>query len=236
VDVFAFDFRGHGLSPGPRGVVKHYDDLVSDFTGGLGWVRAELPNRPLFVLGHSNGAQVVLRAVLAGERFDGLILSNPAVRLAVKIPLWKRLAGEILNRVAPGVTLHTPVVDDLMTRDAESWPLRRADSLRHTRISAPLYFGMIEGGPRIVARAAEIRISTLLILGEKDSITDASASKVLFDRLGAADKTLRIFPDMLHEPLNDLGREAVYEAIVEWLSAHIARAEASRDGAVRMHA
>ncbi|HEV3122263.1 MAG TPA: alpha/beta fold hydrolase, partial [Isosphaeraceae bacterium] len=30
VDVLAFDFRGHGRSPGRRGFVMHFDELVAD--------------------------------------------------------------------------------------------------------------------------------------------------------------------------------------------------------------
>ena len=32
----------------------------------------------------------------------------------------------------------------------------------------------------------------------------------MFERLGSPDKTLALYPGMLHEPLNELGREQVF--------------------------
>ena len=64
-DVVAVDFRGHGRSPGRRGVVRTYDELTDDLlqTCSNGR-RIEVAGVDCFVLGHSNGGQVALRAAL----------------------------------------------------------------------------------------------------------------------------------------------------------------------------
>jgi alpha-beta hydrolase superfamily lysophospholipase len=222
VDVIGFDYRGHGLSPGKRGVIRVYDELVGELTAVARWVRATSRDQPVFVLGHSNGGQVALRVVLEREvSIDGLVLSNPSLRLAYAVPFWKILVGRVLHRVAPHVTLGSPLLHEHMTRDSAAWPRRHADTLRHGRISPPLFFGMVQGGPQILARAAEIQVPTLMILSGSDAIVDASTSQRLFEQLGATDKTLRHFPEMLHEPLNDLGREDVYAAVIEWVSCRL---------------
>jgi alpha-beta hydrolase superfamily lysophospholipase len=106
IEVLAFDFRGHGRSPGRRGGVRGYDDLSADLRGALAWYGRRRPGLPRFVLGHSNGGLVALRTVLGGDaEVAGLILSNPALRLAVPVPALKRWAAVVLRRVAPGVTL-----------------------------------------------------------------------------------------------------------------------------------
>src|SRR3974390_2761542 len=64
LDFHALDFRGHGQSPGRRGVVRRYDDLVADLRAVVAWARNRNPDLPLFVVGHSNGGQVVLRFAL----------------------------------------------------------------------------------------------------------------------------------------------------------------------------
>src|SRR5262249_28605265 len=63
IDVLAFDFRGHGRSPGRRGVVRRYEDLTADLRGALQWAARERPGRPVFILAHSNGGQVALRTL-----------------------------------------------------------------------------------------------------------------------------------------------------------------------------
>lgn len=222
VDVLGFDYRGHGLSPGKRGVIRAYEDLVADLDAVTAWARTTWPDRPVFLLGHSNGGQVALRLILqGGKTIRGLILSNPSLKLALEVPAWKLIVGHVLRRVAPQVTLGSPLLHEQMTRDAASYPSREADTLRHSRISAPLFFGMVEGGPVVLARAAEIQVPTLMILGGSDAVVDSATSRQLFEHLGSADKTLRLFPEMYHEPLNDLGREEVYATLIRWLQERL---------------
>ncbi len=95
------------------------------------------------------------------------------------------------------------------------------DDLRHDRISPPLFFGMVEGGPLITARAAEIQVPILMILGGADPVVDPAASRAFFDRLGSPDKTLLLYPHMLHEPLNELRRDDVIADVAAWLAARI---------------
>ena len=118
VDVLAVDFRGHGRSPGPRGVVRDYGDLCDDLRAAVAWAAAERPGLPRFALGHSNGGQVVLRAALdGGLDVSGIILSNPALRVASPVPRWKIGIGYFLRRFAPGVTLPVGVDLTTLTRD-----------------------------------------------------------------------------------------------------------------------
>lgn len=222
VDLLAVDFRGHGRSPGRRGVVNRYEDLCDDLRAAVAWAEAERPELPRFALGHSNGGQVVLRAVLdGGLDVAGLILSNPALRVATPIPRWKLGVGRVLRRVAPGVTLGTEIDLATLTRDPAMIAARRDDPLRHARVNGPLFFGIVEGGKAIARRAGEIRLPVLLVLGESDPIIDAAFSSDVFDRLASADKTRLIFPEALHEPLNDLDREAVLAAIGGWIAARL---------------
>ena len=105
VDVVAVDLRGHGRSPGRRGVVRRYEDLTDDVSCAVSWVARNRPDVPRFLLGHSNGGQVALRVALERRApVDGLIISNPALRIAGPIPAHKLMLGRFLLRYAPWVT------------------------------------------------------------------------------------------------------------------------------------
>jgi alpha-beta hydrolase superfamily lysophospholipase len=222
LDVLATDFRGHGRSPGPRGVVRRYQELVDDLRATLEWVERARPGQPRFLLGHSNGGQVALRLLLDDPTaVAGLVLSNPCLKLAIQIPAWKLRLGSVLLRVAPGMTMRATASDEQMTRDPEHLAGRRGDPLRHSRISAPMFFGMIKGAPLLLARAAEVRVPLLMVLGAADPVVDTSTSRAVFDRLGSPDKTLIVYPNSLHEPLNDLDRPRVLADITAWLSARL---------------
>ncbi len=40
------------------------------------------------------------------------------------------------------------------------------------------------------------------------------------ERAGGEDVTLKLFPDMRHEILNEIGKEEVYDFVLEWINAH----------------
>jgi alpha-beta hydrolase superfamily lysophospholipase len=226
LDVLAVDFRGHGNSPGRRGVVRAYDDLTNDLQSVFDWASLQVPDGRRFLLGHSNGGQVALRLVLSRQSaLDGIIVSNPALRIALPIPPTKLRIGRFLAKYAPWITLQGNLRSDLLTRDPEIQREHRADPLRHGRMSAPLFFGMVEGGEMVIARAGEIRLPILMLVGGQDQIVNPAASREFYDRVGSEDKTLLIYPKMLHEPLNELGADQVLDDVLRWLEPHLVAAE-----------
>ena len=70
-------------------------------------------------------------------------------------------------------------------------------------------------------RAAEIHTPILLLLGGQDPVVDPSTSRAFFEQLGSEDKTLLIYPKMLHEPLNEIGREKVVDDAARWLDQRL---------------
>jgi lysophospholipase len=223
VDTVAVDLRGHGKSSGRRGVVRDYDELTGDLESAIAWTARQFSELPRFVLAHSNGGQVALRVALRGRSvLDGLIVSNPVIRVAVPIPALKLAFARVLRTVAPWFTLQGELNAETLTRDPEIQLEHRIDPLRHSRMSAPLFFGMVEGGEMLLARAPEIHMPVLMLLGGQDPVVDPATSREFFDRLGSDDKLLHFYPKMLHEPLNELGREQVYDDVVRWLAPRLA--------------
>ena len=222
LDFHALDFRGHGQSPGRRGVVRRYDDLVEDLRAVVSWARRRDPVVPMFVLGHSNGGQVVLRFALEPtEGIRGVIVSNPSIRIAMPLPPGKLKIGKLLLSLAPWLTLRADAPSSWMTRDPAMQAMYRTDRLRHNRISAPLFFGMVEGGEMLIDRAAEIRLPILSLIGGQDPVISPESNREFFDRLGSDDKTLLLYPRMLHEPFNELGRQQVFDDLARWLEPRL---------------
>lgn len=222
VDVVSPDLRGHGRSPGRRGVVAGYNELVSDLRSALLWTRRRQPERPTYILGHSNGGLVSLKLALEGDApLDGLVVSNPSLKLATRVPRHKVLIGGLLRRFAPTVTLGAKLNAGILTSDPDMQRHHQDDPLRHSRISAPLFFGMVEEGRLVSDRASELQTPLLLLLGGQDEVVDPEESQRVFERVGSRDKTLRLFPEMLHEPLNEIGREQVFADIIAWLEPRL---------------
>jgi alpha-beta hydrolase superfamily lysophospholipase len=229
LDVLAFDQRGHGRSSGRRGVVREYMDLAGDVAAGLKWAASARPTVPRYLLGHSNGGLLALTLALtrgsAGAEPAGLIISNPALRIVTPVPAIKLLFGRMLLRLAPWVTLSGAIEAAQMTRDPEFQRAHELDPLRHNRISAPLFFGMSCWGETVAASAASITEPVLMLLGGSDPVIDTETSRHFFERLGSADKALRVYPPMLHEPLNELDREQVFADIEAWLGPRLSASD-----------
>ena len=222
VDVVALDFRGHGRSEGPRGVVRRYDDLCDDYRSAVDWAKANRPDLARFALGHSNGGLVVLKCLLdGGLDVRGVILSNPALQVKSPIPRWKLKVGKILRRVAPRVTMESAIDLTTLTTDPVMIEDRRTDPLRHGRVNGPLFFGIVEGGEEVARRAEEITAPLLMLLGESDPIIDPEFSSEVYRRFSSTDKTLLTYAAMRHEPLNDLDRALPIAAVAGWLDERL---------------
>jgi alpha-beta hydrolase superfamily lysophospholipase len=61
----------------------------------------------------------------------------------------------------------------------------------------------------------------LIIHGTKDTVTRPEGSQEFYDRAGSADKTLKLYEDYLHDPLNDVGKEAVMADIRAWIEKRL---------------
>ena len=224
LEVIAPDLRGHGKSPGLRGFVADYEELIADLTATLDWAEKRHPGLPRFLLGHSNGGQVALRLALdpaVAPKIAGLVVSNPALQVAANVPAYKLALGRLLLRFAPRITLGVPMATSELTRDPSLWEARRNDRLRHSRISAPLYFGMIDGGLRLKNLVHGLKMPVLFLIGGADPVIDPQYSLGVFEAVGSEDKTLKFYPEIVHEPLNDLGRETVVGDLHDWFEAHL---------------
>ncbi len=73
----------------------------------------------------------------------------------------------------------------------------------------------------LIERAGEMRLPMLMLVGGQDPVVSPSAAREYYDRSGSDDKTLLIYPKMLHEPLNEIGAEQVLDDLVRWIDSHL---------------
>jgi alpha-beta hydrolase superfamily lysophospholipase len=221
--VYALDHRGHGRSEGPRALIDRLDYAVAD----LGQVVAKAsdadPEVPLFVFAHSMGATVALPYAIADQdRLDGLILSGPLAALeAAPAPL--RLAGRVLSAVAP--TLPLIAIDaSLVSRDPAVVQAYRSDPLvHHGRLPARTVAELATAVDSFPATVGAITVPTLIMYGSADRLAPPAGSQMLAERIGATDKTVKAYPGLFHEIVNEPEREQVLADLRAWISGRVAR-------------
>jgi len=219
--VVAWDLRGHGRSSGPRGDVPEYGCLVDDLAAVS--ARYRLSGRPLFFFAHSLGAQITLR-LLETSPVDcqGAVIASPFLRLAYNPPWWKLTLAWLAMRFWPTFTQQTGTRLERLSRDLSHLSSFPDLDLVHHGISARMYFAIRAAGEQALADAAALRVPLFLLHGDADPITCHHSTCELFEKAGAEDKTLRIFPGARHETHNDLDRAQVIREIAEWIETRIA--------------
>jgi lysophospholipase len=221
--VHTYDQRGHGKSPGPRGHVRRFSDYLDDFDKCLSRMRAQGGNTRAFVVAHSHGG---LEALAALQRrgtplVDGLILSSPYLALAFTPPAWKSGLARALEGLFPSLRIPLDLPLTALSRD-ESWVRTTSADPLYNRVGTPRWFvESTRAQAEVLAHGANVLCPVLLLLGTDDRIASAAVARQFFDTLGTKDRTLREYPGMRHELLNELGKEEVFRDICRWITEHL---------------
>lgn len=223
-DVMALDLRGHGRSTGRRGYVSRFSRYVDDLALLKRRVLDRWPDRPLFVLGHSNGGLVALRYAL--RKPDGIVgfaVTSPLCRLAVSAGRLKKLAGRLAGRLAPKLSLPSELDPGDLSHIDEVVDRYRRDPLVFDVANTRWYTELLEATESLRRRAAALDQPFLFLVAGDDRVVDPSATESLFHRLGSLDRELEVFPDLYHEILNEPPWRTILRRLILWMERHRVR-------------
>jgi acylglycerol lipase len=214
-DVYAFDMHGHGRSPGARGVTD-MREAVADHRAARRALRGS--GKPIFLLGHSLGGLVTAVSVAEdASNVAGVVLSAPALLLTA--PPHLHAIASMVATFAPGARLVPPLDTDGLSRIPEEVRAYRNDTMiSDTRVPARTGATAIAASESGWRRYEAWTTPVLVLHGEQDRATDPRGSKRFFEMIGATDKHLELYPNGMHELLNDLERDAALALILNWLS------------------
>jgi acylglycerol lipase len=207
VTVHALDHRGHGRSGGEVGSVECFDYFLDDLSAFLAMSRAESPDGPLVLLGHSMGGLIATACVLEREpKPDLFILSGPAI-----VPI-----------MAPG---ERTIDATRLTRDPEEQRKYLEDPLiLRERVKESLFPHLFDGISRLVGRSSELSMPILLIHGTDDRLCSAEGAETWVRASSSKDVTVLLYPEGRHEMFNEINRDDVEKDLWTWLDARIPRA------------
>lgn len=221
LEVWAHDHRGHGRSDGARGVLPHTAALIDDAASVLRHMQAASGDGlPCLVLGHSMGGLVAAALVARGtERLDGLVLSSPALALALSWPQQRMLA--FMQRWAPDVTISNGLHLERLSHDPAVVAAYVNDPWVHGRVSARLIHGMLDNASSVFSAAALWRIPTLLVFAGDDALVDPEGSRRWARAAPASVLQAQEFPGLYHEIFNETPELAapVWARLQDWLRA-----------------
>lgn len=218
--VYALDYRGRGKSDGER----YYVDRFSDYAGDLGLTvqlaRSREPGLPLFILGHSAGGVVACNYVLDHPQdIAGLICESFAYR--VPAPDFALAVLKGLSHLAPHAhVLNLPKKE--FSRDPKVVQALIDDPLLEHEVQPTRTVAeMVRADERLRRDFPLFKLPLLIIHGTKDAVTRPEGSQEFYAHAGSADKTLKLYEGYFHDPLNDIGKEAVMADIRAWIEKRL---------------
>ena len=217
--VYAMDLRGHGKSEGAAVFVDSFEQFVDDLDVSLKSVRRHVPEKPIFLFGHSMGGSIVARfAVTRQPDVRGIVLSAPAVSVGSHLfPLLRRLAS-LVSRMFPRLRI-VSLGSRFVSRDPKVVAQFRGDPLVfHGRFPVRIGAEILRTAQRIQDTACQIDLPLLVLQGTGDKIVDPKGAELLHGRAASADKTLRLYRGLYHDLLHEPEMEEVAGDLIAWLN------------------
>lgn len=217
--VITIDWRGQGLAdrplPDPRaGHVGDFSEYQQDLDAMLDAAdRAELP-KPYFLLGHSLGGAIGLRALLRGLPFAAAVFSAPM--WGISMAPWLRpvasvvtaLAGplRIAHRYAPTTSsecyvLATKFEGNVLTTDREMWAYMRhqLEAVPELTLGGPTiaWLGLAMRECAALVAAPAPKVPTICAHGTQEKVIDVP--QVHLRMANWASGQLDLYPGAEHE-------------------------------------
>lgn len=220
--IYGFDLRNHGKSEGKKGTVEHFSFFTDDLHIFLNQVRNQHPQKRIFLFGHSMGATISLAYSIRYQNgLAGLILSGSAIRFIPDIPLVLITLLWPLSVLMPELGIKK-LDSSALSHDLEIIRSYDTDPLVFRgKLSARLAIELIWNMRKLEHQGRRIKIPLLLLHGEADQLVDPQGSRLMLERVSSPDKTLKLYPGLYHEILNEPQYLQVLVDIEHWLEQHV---------------
>ena len=228
---------------GPKG---SWNWVVDDIDQRRNLAKEKFPQVPYFLLGHSMGSFLARTYLIRYPgAVDAVVIMGTGQMPPAVIAGGMAVAAEEARRV--GEDQVSPLVDKLSfgaynkrfapNRTNFDWLSLNQDNVDRY-IADPLcggnatigLFREMLGGLSFIAKPQNLKrmnlnIPVLFISGEMDPVGDCGKgvqrAYESFRKAGVRDVSLKLYPELRHEILNETCRETVYDDIYQWLPAKV---------------
>jgi acylglycerol lipase len=203
--VYAPDHRGHGRSDGARVEVDDFHDYVVDLKTFFDIVKKKNPDKKVFLIGHSMGSVIAVAYALEYQHeLAGMLNSSGGLLKPGDPPMTPPSAGKPLSAF-------------ILSRDPAVVEAYKNDPLVYHG-PMPLKHSMRTMMSTLAEQAGDIKLPVLVMAGTGGS--DGSRCQNLYDILGSQDKTLKLYPGLMHEIFNEPEHLQVMADMENFIVAH----------------
>lgn len=218
-DMFAWDARGHGRSPGARGDSPSFGVSVKDVDVFIRHIAAThgIASTDIGIVAQSMAAVLVAAWVHDyAPQIRCLVFTSPAFKVKLYVP-FARAGLKLLHRLRGNFFVTSYVKARFLTHDPERMRSYDDDPLIARAISVRILLGLYDTAERIIADAQAIRTPLLLLVSDTDWVVHTKPQDTFFERLGSAIKEKHVLPGFLHDTLGEKDRGVALARIREFV-------------------
>lgn len=218
-DFFAWDARGHGLSPGERGDSPSFATSARDVQTFIDHIGTQhgLAVEDIAVLAQSVGAVVVSAwAHDYAPKIRALVLASPAFKVKLYVP-FARPGLKLMRAWRGNFFVNSYVKAKFLSHDPARIASFDSDPLITRAISVNMLLGLYDAAERVVADAQAIQIPTQLLISGADFVVHRKPQEQFFERLGSLRKEKHILPGFFHDTLGERDRSHALSRVRRFL-------------------
>jgi alpha-beta hydrolase superfamily lysophospholipase len=212
ISAYAIDLRHHNSFKEFFLAIKKLQTII----------RKDNPGHKIFAVGESMGALIILSLALKNRLlFDGLVCISPAFdsKLLLKLPEYFKIFLPILYK--PNKLHKLPLTPDMCTRDPSYLKIIEASYDKDIIQTSRVLFDIFITQTYMKIFTMKLDVSLLFLIAGDDKIIYSKASKKVFEKMKAKDKNIIEYPEMYHSLSIDLGKEKVFQDILNWMTRRI---------------
>ena len=219
--VYGLDHQGHGKSEGTRIFVDRFQTYLDDLKTFYDMVRKDNPGKKVILYGHSMGGLIAAAYTLQHQtEIDGLVVSAPAIKAGESITPATITLARILSVVSPKLGVQA-LDSNFLSHDKAVVEAYDKDPLVYRgKITARLGSEMFSTMAKVEAQMPSITLPLLILQGSEDKLVNEAGARMLYEKAGSKDKTLKIYEGFYHEVHNEPGNARVFADIEAWLASH----------------
>ncbi len=203
---YIHDQRGHGLTPGQRGVINSYDSFLDDIDLILETIKLDYPSEPIVIYGHSMGGNIALKYLMTRDahKITSSIISSPWLKLYKETPIY---LVKLLQKIF-GPNFRVKAKIGTLSHDRDHLKDVNVSGLYHNYISTTMARGVMESGLYILNNPFLLKTPTLLMSAALDNVIDLKSIELFSDNNKDIVEYIK-WPNMYHELHNELERHKI---------------------------